>query len=239
MIFPKWAAQNRRSIHQLFPELVFDQVVAIDMSADSEFFDADPKHEDLDMANLRIQQVQEQHPKALLANGYLEQRSFYNTPAFERFAHGQKEFRNIHMGTDFWVPAGSNVHACWDGEVVISHDNNFHKDYGPTLIIKHTFSEIQFYTLYGHLTRSSLLLSEKGKKVKQGERIAIIGDEKENGHWVPHLHFQIITDLQGATENYNGVAYPSEIEQWMEFCPNPDLLFHEFLPAIKNKSSFS
>lgn len=231
--FSRWALQNQRSLHELFPVLEFDEVVAIDMSVQSTFFQGNPNHENLATANARIEQFKQLHPKALLANGYLEQRSFYNTPAFERVTNGQKEYRNIHLGTDFWIPAGTNVHTCWDGEVVVSHDNNYHKDYGPTLIIKHTFSEVEFYTLYGHLNRSSLLISQNGTKVKQGDKIAMIGNEEENGHWVPHLHFQLITDLLGATENYNGVAFPSEIEHWKEICPNPDVLFKEFLPAAE------
>ncbi len=231
MKFSNWALSNQRSLHVLFPELTFDEVAAIDMSSGSNFFGMDPQHDDLDAANLRIQLFQEKHPKALLANGYLEQRSFYNTPAFERVLKGVKEFRNIHLGTDFWIPAETPIHACWDGEVVISHDNDYHKDYGGTLVLKHRFSEISFYTLYGHLSKSSLLLSPKGKKVSQGERIAFIGNELENGHWVPHLHFQLITDLMEEAENFNGVAFPSEIAQWRQRCPNPDLVFTETLPS--------
>ena len=228
-----WATENKRSLHILFPELLFDKFVAIDMSIGSDFFGSDPQHEDLERAVLRIQQFQQKHPTALLANGYLEQRAFYNTKAFERKLNGKTEFRNIHLGTDFWVPKGTAVHVCFHGEVVISHDNDYHKDYGPTLVVKHHFDGLEFYTLYGHLSRSSLEISEKGKQVKQGDLLGYIGNENENGHWVPHLHFQLITDLLGETENYNGVAFPSEIAKWKQLCPNPDLIFAEFLPSVE------
>jgi murein DD-endopeptidase MepM/ murein hydrolase activator NlpD len=233
MEFSHWAAQNQRSLHLLFPTLLFEEVIAIDMSIQNDFFGENTMHEDVDMANQSILEFQKKHPKALLANGYLEERLFYNTSAFERVMNGRKEFRNIHLGTDFWVPSGTDIHACWDGEVVISHDNNFHKDYGPTLVLRHTFPGIKFYTLYGHLSRQSLVISEKGKKVKQGEKLGSIGHEKENGHWAPHLHFQLITDLLGETENYKGVAFPSEIEKWKHLCPNPNRIFNEFLPSAE------
>ena len=219
------------SLKKMFPGLNFEEVVAPDMSLSGSFFEADPHHEDLERAATRLLKFQEQHPNALLSNGYLEQRSFYNTPAFEREHNGIKEFRNIHLGTDFWIPAGTAVHAPFNGTVVISHNNNYHKDYGPTIVLRHELEGIVFYSLYGHLSESSLALTEKGRVLQQGEKLGMIGDENENGHWVPHLHFQLITDLLGNTDNFNGVAFPSEIEKWKKLCPDPDLLFSEYLPS--------
>jgi len=220
---------SKLSLHSLFPTLDFTTIAIPDMSVGSDFFGNDPKHENLDVASKRIAQFQQENPDTLLANGYLEERSFYNTPRFERTINWCKEYRNIHLGTDFWVPAQTPVHAILDGEIVISHHNDFHKDYGPLLVIKHINDDELFYTLYGHLTLDSLKISPKGKKIKKGELLAKIGLETENGHWVPHLHFQLITDLLGETENYNGVAFPSEIERWKQLCPDPDLIFEESL----------
>ena len=221
------------SLKTVFPSLKFNKVVSPDMSVNSLFFEDDPHHEDLLIASKRLQKFQHESPNALLANGYLEQRSFYNTAAFERITHGEKEFRNIHLGTDFWIPAGTPVHAPFEATVVVSHNNDYHKDYGPTLVLEHQLGELVFYTLYGHLSRSSLEFSEKGKKVPQGALIGSIGDETENGHWVPHLHFQIITDLMGNTENYNGVAFSSELKKWKKLCPDPNFIFKENLHSAK------
>ena len=245
---------NKASLHELFPTLTFSRVAVPDMSAASHFFGEDPQHENLELATKRLDEFQQKYPDALLANGYLEERSFYNTPRFQRTKNGITEYRNIHLGTDFWVPEQTPVHAILDGEIVISHHNNFHKDYGPLLVIKHVTKGTDnpplslradrnermtqearsrgmhkscYYTLYGHLTLDSLKFSPKGKKIKKGELLAHIGNEAENGHWVPHLHFQVITDLLGETENYNGVAFPSEMERWRKLCPNPSLLFKE------------
>ncbi|MBT8276741.1 MAG: peptidoglycan DD-metalloendopeptidase family protein [Bacteroidia bacterium] len=229
--FKQLAENHSISLKFLFPNLIFSTIAAPDMSLNGSFFEADPHHEDLERAANRLRKFQDQHPNALLANGYLEQRSFYNTPAFEREHDGLKEFRNIHLGTDFWIPAGTAVHTPLSGIVVISHNNNFHKDYGPTIVLRHELDGFVFYSLYGHLSLSSLELTEKGKTLEQGDKLGTIGDENENGHWVPHLHFQLITDLLGNTDNFNGVAFPSEIEKWKKLCPDPDLLFTEHLPS--------
>ena len=220
---------EKASLHTLFPNVNFTGVAIPDMSVDSNFFGNDPQHENLELAAARLQAFQDKNPQALLANGYLEERSFYNTKRFQRTVNQIIEYRNIHLGTDFWLPAGTPVHVPFDGTVVIAHHNNFHKDYGPLLVVEHTLEAFTFYTLYGHLSEASLTLSPKGKQLKKGDLLAHLGTEEENGHWVPHLHFQLITDLLGETENYNGVAFPSEIDRWKTLCPDPDLIFEESL----------
>jgi|TARA_R110002020_G_scaffold103640_3_gene242893 murein DD-endopeptidase MepM/ murein hydrolase activator NlpD len=229
MDFKTRIKSKRASLKTLFPSLQFTTVAVPDMSSGSNFFGNDPQHENLEVATARLDAFQQQHPNALLANGYLEERSFYNTPRFERTLNEVTEYRNIHLGTDFWVPAKTPVHAIFNGEIVISHHNDFHKDYGPLLVLKHQIEGAVFYTLYGHLSIESLSISPKGKTVSKGGLIGYIGDETENGHWVPHLHLQCITDLLGETENYNGVAYASELELWKQRCPDPDVLFKESL----------
>lgn len=221
------ASENKASLHDLFPSLDFIDVAIPDMSVKNTFFGSDTQHENIDTAIEKIEAFQAKYPKSLLANGYLEERAFYNTKRFEWHGPNGVEYRNIHLGVDFWVPTQTPVAAIFDAVVVISHPNDFHKDYGPLLVLKHIVNQVEFFTLYGHLTLESLKLSPKGKKIKKGDVFAHIGNETENGHWAPHLHFQIITDLLGETENYNGVAFPSEIETWKKRCPNPSVLFKE------------
>jgi murein DD-endopeptidase MepM/ murein hydrolase activator NlpD len=222
--------RHQTSLKTLFPTLDFESVVAPDMNEGSDFFAVDSNHDDLYEAEERLRVFQLNHANALLANGYLEKRSFYNTPAFSRVNNGKVEFRNIHLGTDFWVAAGTAVHSPLDGEVVISHNNSEHKDYGPTIVLKHNLEGESLYTLYGHLSVDSLVISPVGRRLKKGEEIGAVGNETVNGHWVPHLHFQLITDLLDCSTNYNGVAFESELDKWKVLCPDPDLLFTENLP---------
>lgn len=227
--FKKVIENDKVSLHDLFTSLEFKNVAIPDMSVENSFFGDDKQHENIGEAIKIIETFQAKHRNCLLANGYLEKRAFYNTENFSRKGPNGLEFRNIHLGVDFWIPAKTPIAAIFDAEVVISYNNNIHKDYGPLIVLKHALNSIEFYTLYGHLSLDSLTLSPKEKFIKKGEVFGYIGNATENGHWAPHLHFQIITDLLGETENYNGVAFPSEIEKWKNLCPNPTLLFKENL----------
>jgi hypothetical protein len=51
----------------------------------------------------------------------------------------------------------------------------------------------------------------------------------ENGQWPPHLHFQIVVDMEipiaiGRKGDYPGVCKLSEKEKYLNNCPNPDLI---------------
>ncbi|NJX16961.1 peptidoglycan DD-metalloendopeptidase family protein, partial [Tamlana crocina] len=65
---------------------------------------------------------------------------------------------------------------------------------------------------------------EVGQIVKQGEQIAALGNPSENGNYAPHLHFQIIYDMEGKEGDYPGVASKREIGRYLQNCPDPDLL---------------
>ncbi|OAD90775.1 hypothetical protein A7A78_13765 [Aequorivita soesokkakensis] len=222
--FKNIARNNAVSLHKMFPKTSFSEVLKIDMSTE---LSPDSNYDTVAELGDFIAEIQKKNPDALLANGYLERRMFYTTEAYKRTTPNGSEYRNIHLGTDFWVPAQTPVHAVFDGKVVISQDNNFPKDYGPTLVLEHNFDGQLFYTLYGHLSQESLALHKKEKQFQAGELIGFIGKPEENGNWEPHLHFQILLDLLGNTENFPGVAFPSEIEKWKTICPNPSLLFIE------------
>ncbi len=45
--------------------------------------------------------------------------------------------RNIHMGIDIWVPAGTPVRAFTGGKVLFFRDNDNPGDYGPTVVTEH------------------------------------------------------------------------------------------------------
>ncbi|MBT0606796.1 peptidoglycan DD-metalloendopeptidase family protein [Aequorivita echinoideorum] len=222
--FKNFATNNALSLHDLFPKISFSKVLKIDMEST---LPPDSNYDTVTELGNFIVKIQIKNPDALLANGYLEKRRFYTTDAYKKVVGKGVEYRNIHLGTDFWVVAQTPIHALYDGKIVILHDNNFPKDYGPTLVLEHTISSKKFYTLYGHLSRESLSFHKKGNIVKAGECIGFIGDAKENGGWAPHLHFQVILNLLGNSENFPGVAFPSEIETWKKICPNPSLLFSE------------
>ncbi|MEN8856788.1 MAG: peptidoglycan DD-metalloendopeptidase family protein [Flavobacteriaceae bacterium] len=156
--------------------------------------------------------------------GYLEVRDIYARSSYFK-SQDVKNERNIHLGIDFWCLENTSVLSVLDGEIHSFKNNKNHGDYGPTIIIKHQFKETAFYSLYGHLTISSIKNLEIGQKVKRGEVIGFLGDASVNGDYAPHLHFQLIKDLQGNFGDYPGVCSLNELAFYKENCPNPnDLL---------------
>ena len=153
--------------------------------------------------------------------GYNELRTLYKRS--ELFADTSIN-RNIHIGLDIWVPEGSDILAPLNGKIHSFKDNNNFGDYGPTIILEHELKGKIFYTLYGHLSRESLKNLETGIIVKAGDKIARLGDFSENGDYAPHLHFQIMENLNGKTGDFPGVVSKEELETYLANCPDPNLL---------------
>jgi len=151
--------------------------------------------------------------------GYNEHRTLYARS--KHFDTGE-EPRRLHLGIDIWGPAGTRVMAPLTGIVHSFAFNNNDSDYGATLILTHQLDGIVFHTLYGHLSLNSLKNLEEGQRVRPGEVIAEFGMRFENGNWPPHLHFQVIADMQGWKGDYPGVCRYSERQQWLDKCPDPD-----------------
>ncbi|WP_082773892.1 peptidoglycan DD-metalloendopeptidase family protein [Hymenobacter sp. PAMC 26628] len=153
--------------------------------------------------------------------GYLENRVIYR-----RSAHfGAAELaRSLHLGVDVWVPAGTPVAAPLPATVHSLADNNNFGDYGPTAILQHELAGTVFYSLYGHLGRAEWQHLRPGQALATGETFATVGPYPENGDWPPHLHFQLMLDLQGRRGDFPGVARPDERDHWTALCPDPNLL---------------
>jgi murein DD-endopeptidase MepM/ murein hydrolase activator NlpD len=154
--------------------------------------------------------------------GYAEDRALYRTSPLFRQADGR--WRTIHLGVDLWAPAGTDVHAVIDGRVHSCADNAAFGDYGPTLVFAHEFEGLRFHTLYGHLSRNTLGALRPGQAVSAGQRIATLGAPDENVGWPPHLHLQIVVDLDGRSGDYPGVCCADERDRWLANCPDPNLL---------------
>ena len=155
--------------------------------------------------------------------GYLETRNIYQRSAYFNTATSENE-RNIHLGLDLWLAAGSPIYAPLDGVVHSFKNNTNHGDYGPTIILEHHIENRACYTLYGHLSMASIEHIKVGQVFKKGEAIATLGDAAVNGDYAPHLHFQIIKDLQGFVGDYPGVCSINELAFYRENCPDPELL---------------
>ncbi|ACU07868.1 M23/M37 peptidase/aminotransferase, class III [Flavobacteriaceae bacterium 3519-10] len=154
--------------------------------------------------------------------GYLEKRNLYKRST--NFNDENSEERNIHIGLDLWIKAGTAVVSALDGTIHSFQNNTFFGDYGPTVIVEHEIECFTFYTLYGHLSLESLNGKKVGQPVKKGEKIAELGKPPVNGDYAPHLHFQIIKDIENKKGDYPGVCSISELDFYRENCPDPNLL---------------
>ncbi len=165
---------------------------------------------------------------------YDEPRPIYTTLEYQVPGLHTPSMRSIHLGIDLIMPAGTPVYAPLAGKVVTLTNNAGDKEYGPLVILEHkTDDGLTFYTLYGHNNIYTLSLLKLGQEVQAGEKIAEIGTYPENGNWVPHLHFQIITDLLGYIDDYPGVADPDARAIWLSLCPDPNLILGIQHPDLK------
>lgn len=159
---------------------------------------------------------------------YGEDRVIYrHSPLF----NGAAERRSVHLGIDLFTAAGTPVLAPLDGRVHSIADNNNLGDYGPTVILEHEIRDCRFWTLYGHLARSTVDDLSNGQNIKAGDQLAALGGLQENGAWPPHLHFQIIADIGPHQGDFPGVALPSQRAVWLERCPDPNLILQ--IPGLK------
>ncbi len=143
----------------------------------------------------------------------------------DQFVNDSGEPRTIHLGIDLFAPAGTRVLAPVKGVVHSLADNDLPLDYGPTVILEHIADNGKaFYTLYGHLSRTSISKLEPGHEIATGETIGALGDTAENGGWPPHLHLQLIVDMLGMSGNFPGVAAPSRRSLWTSISPDPNVL---------------
>ncbi len=144
----------------------------------------------------------------------------------DAYATMSGERRTIHIGVDLFRPAEAGVQAPLAGRVhskCVHHDEF---DYGGCVILEHAPLDCpKFWTLYGHLSHASVNALEVGGQVEAGESFVRLGPFRENGGWVPHLHFQIVTDLLDLEGTFPGVATPSHCSTWHSLSPCPaDLL---------------
>lgn len=213
---------NNQSLYVIDPNIPTSKYVALDLSVDNE-----------DLSKVDVSNVESlgayidseiTTKNGLVAyGGYIERRAIYDRSSY--FNSEEKEaVRNIHLGLDIWLSAGSTIYAPLAG-VVHSFKNNLNfGDYGPTIILQHTIQNHTFHTLYGHLSLKSIQSLSVGQEFKQAEVIGALGSELVNGNYPPHLHLQIIRDMHSNFGDYPGVCSAKTLQFYKENCPDPNLL---------------
>ncbi len=167
---------------------------------------------DLEKFSGYIDEIRNQLGVTYLAGGYGELRNMYSVSTL--FDSGE-EPRRLHLGLDIWGPAGTLAFAAASGTLHSAAYNEGRGNYGGTVILRHD-APFPWYTLYGHLARESNL----PVNYEAGDPVGIFGTPEENGNWPPHLHFQVILDMQGMYGDYPGVCRASESAAYLANCPD-------------------
>lgn len=203
-------------------EILLEDYMAIDLSV------ANAALAEVDVSSSKAMEIYiksslKKHHAKVAYGGYLEKRAIYSRSLYFKQDNAENE-RNIHLGIDLWCNSGTKVLAVLDGEVHSFQNNMNFGDYGPTIILKHRMNDVNFYSLYGHLSVASIATLKVGVKVQQGEIIGSLGDSTVNGDYAPHLHFQLIKDMQGLFGDYPGVSNKKSLNFYIKNCPSPNLL---------------
>lgn len=169
-----------------------------------------------------IQDYLEKNQAKIAFGGYKEHRNLYQRSTV--FKNHDSDERNIHIALDLWINEPAPIYAALDGIIHSFQNNDALGDYGPTLILKHHVGNFTFHTLYGHLSLDSLEEKKIGNFVKKGQQIANLGLPPINGDYAPHLHFQIIIDMENKMGDYPGVCNQKRLAFYLENCPDPNLL---------------
>ncbi len=161
--------------------------------------------------------------------GYDEHRTVYSrSDVFD----DAEEPRRLHLGIDVWGNAGTPVFAPFGGYVHSFAFNSRFGDYGATIILHHQIDGVSFNTLYGHLSLNDIAGLHEGQYITRGVEFAHFGEPEENGHWPPHLHFQIVKEMHQHDGDYPGVCKLSEREYYLLNSPDPDVILQMMQFAV-------
>jgi murein DD-endopeptidase MepM/ murein hydrolase activator NlpD len=213
--------QDQENVKVIDAKIEYKQYIPLDLSITNEAFKSLNIDNAQDFEDYIENNLTENNAKVAYG-GYNEVRNLYKRS--EIFNDTNTEERNIHIGLDLWIKAGTPVLAAVDGFVHSFNYNTGVGDYGPTIILEHKIEEQKFHTLYGHLSLESISDITIGDFYEKGQQLATLGDASVNGDYAPHLHFQIIKEITNSFGDYPGVCSNKDLTHYLENCSDPNIL---------------
>ena len=228
-----WLYRHSDSCLPLFdPDISGKDLLVLDISVASPYLDPLLPSDVQEETALLFRQIR-RGGYAAAVGLHDEYRLIYTSEDFRDFSGAR---RTLHLGLDVFMEPGTALHAPLDGSVFSTSCHPDPQDYGGTLILEHEARDEQgefvFHTLYGHLDPASIAGLGKGDRIPAGSPVALIGNSAENGNWIPHVHFQIMTDLLDETDTFMGVGSHRHRNVWLSLCPDPNLILN--LPCLKD-----
>lgn len=203
------------------PNIPYSEYVPLDLSVSNQNINIS-KLDSAEDYSVFIQKHLDFNKGKIAFGGYKEIRNLYKRSTV--FNAENSDERNIHIGLDLWINNSASVHAALNGTIHSLQNNTALGDYGPTIIIQHQIKDFIFHTLYGHLSEESLTGNQIGDTVSKGEQIGNLGLPPINGDYAPHLHFQIIIDMENNFGDYPGVCSSKMLGFYSANCPDPNVL---------------
>lgn len=213
--------KNIQAVKVISRDIDYADYIALDLSVTNENL-ANQKLTTAVAYEEYIQNYLENNKAKIAYGGYNETRNLYQRSTV--FKNDNTDERNIHIGLDLWINESAPIYAALDGKIHSFQNNTALGDYGPTIILEHEIEGFKFHTLYGHLNLDSLKDKKVGNFVQQGEQIGNLGLPPINGDYAPHLHFQIIIDMENKSGDYPGVCSSKTLAFYLRNCPDPNLL---------------
>lgn len=212
---------NLQDVKVIADSITFNQYIPLDLSVSNATLAKESIGNAIDFEKY-IENYLAQNNSKVAYGGYNEERNLYKRSVI--FKDDATEERNMHIGLDLWIKAGTPILAALDGKVHSYNYNAGFGDYGPTIILEHEIENHVFYTLYGHLSLESLEDLKIGSFFKKGHPIGTLGNASVNGDYSPHLHFQIINKIADNLGDYPGVCSKNDLPFYLDNCPDPNLL---------------
>ena len=222
----RWLVQQSGTFAPVMPfDARNDAILVLDLGVTSPLVSAESRENAEPLLTARIDAAMRDAGVTISIGKYDEPRLLYSSPLFAGAESPLDERRTIHLGLDIFADAGTPVFAPLRGIVHAFAYNPAALDYGGVIILRHTTDDdTDFFSLYGHLSRASLIGLAAGRAIAPGEQFATLGAPDENGGWTPHLHLQLFTDLLGLGTDVPGVGRPSQRTAWRSICPDPNLI---------------
>jgi 4-aminobutyrate aminotransferase-like enzyme/Ser/Thr protein kinase RdoA (MazF antagonist) len=223
----EWLQQNQDEIGPIVSlDFSTSKFAVLDLSVGSLEFETPSDFTDIEYFSRLVARKMDEENADIGLGRYNEPRLIYSGDQYTSPSNYGAESRTIHLAIDLFLKPGRTVYAPFDGHIHSFKNNSLPYDNGPTIVLEHNAGNTghKFYTLFSHLSESSLIGLSKDKVIKKGDFVGKVGSYPTNGGWPAHLHFQLIMDMFNWEGDYYGVAPPSQRDLWLSICPNPNLI---------------
>lgn len=194
-------------ISDLFPQLDNTQWAILDLNEEAQklFTKSPTPHNrllDPEVCQKWIESLHAERGADYSWGGWMEDRSFLWRD------HYHHPGRMTHLGVDYNVPAGTQVHLPYGGKLLCAEqDPDQNGGWGGRAIY-----EIRgLYVIFAHLSEVE---GTVGRLYPAGTLIGRVGNHKTNGGWYPHLHLQCMrrynlsVDGYGPNDEYTRIEFP-------------------------------